>query len=442
MSGRRMLLAAAAAAALAWAVGTAVPAAPTAARASAAGVAATPGSDARVVVVPFTVGDGQVGTGIATCPEGTRVVGGGAGQLAPLPRHDPGSLLESGPVDASRSPATTETGDVARAWLAAGTPGEWRVFAICSASSDATIQATTFSRSPTEPFGSGSATCPAGTRVVGGGVDRITPLAGGDQDLLGPNVITSEPLDQSGLTLGTESGTVARSWAASVQNPEVDYRVVALCSAGSDATVQSQRFPVEICVGCGKSAVVSCPAGKRVLGGGVGVIGAKNFGRLFQSGPVDETGDVKNTLTGDVSRSWSAFVNQFTGGLGQNVEYRVSAICAADATATAPQAPVPRCAGLKATIVGTAGPDTLQGTAGADVIAGLGGNDTITGLGGNDTVCGGSGNDSIAGGAGNDKLYGELGNDRLSGGPGNDILLGGPGVDSIAGGPGRNTVRP
>jgi Ca2+-binding RTX toxin-like protein len=199
---------------------------------------------------------------------------------------------------------------------------------------------------------------------------------------------------------------------------------------------------VEICVGCGKSAVVSCPAGKRVLGGGVGVIGAKNFGRLFQSGPVDETGDVKNTLTGDVSRSWSAFVNQFTGGLGQNVEYRVSAICAADATATAPQAPVPRCAGLKATIVGTAGPDTLQGTAGADVIAGLGGNDTITGLGGNDTVCGGSGNDSIAGGAGNDKLYGELGNDRLSGGPGNDILLGGPGVDSIAGGPGRNTVRP
>ena len=455
MSGRRMLLAAAAAAALAGVVGTAVTAAPTAVRVSAAGGAATPGSDATIVVASFTVGTGQVGTGLATCAEGARVVGGGAGQLTSS-AVEPGSVLESGPVDASRSPATTETGDVARAWLAAGTPGEWRVFAICSASSDATIQATTFSKSPTEPFGSGTATCPAGTRVVGGGVDRITPLAGGDEGLTGADVITSEPLDETGLTLGTESGTVARSWAASVllnsANAALDYRVLALCSAGSDATIQSQRFPVEIRVGCGKSAVVTCPAGKRALGGGVGVIGtAKNFGRIFQSGPVDETGDVKNTVTGDVARSWSAFVNQWTGGLGDNAEYRVSAICAADATATAPQAPVPRCGGLKATISGTAGPDALQGTAGADVIAGLGGNDTITGLGGNDTVCGGSGNDRIAGGAGNDLLSGEAGNDTLAGGPGNDRLLGGPGNDSLTGGTGvdrldggagRNTVRP
>ena len=80
----------------------------------------------------------------------------------------------------------------------------------------------------------------------------------------------------------------------------------------------------------------------------------------------------------------------------------------------------PRCAGKRATIVGSAGRDVLRGTRRRDVIAGLGGNDVIAAARGNDTVCAGAGNDRVSGGSGRD---------RLSGGAGRDTCLGGPGRD-------------
>jgi uncharacterized delta-60 repeat protein len=90
-----------------------------------------------------------------------------------------------------------------------------------------------------------------------------------------------------------------------------------------------------------------------------------------------------------------------------------------------------RCAGSRATIVGSAKSDRLRGTAGRDVIAGLGGNDTVTGLDDNNVVCGGAGRDVLRGGAGRDRLVGGPGRDRLVGGPGRDRLIGGPGRDRI-----------
>lgn len=107
------------------------------------------------------------------------------------------------------------------------------------------------------------------------------------------------------------------------------------------------------------------------------------------------------------------------------------------------------CAGKRATIAGTAGPDTLRGTAGDDVIAGRGGADVISGLGGDDVICGDAGADRISGGAGRDRILGGPGPDRLSGGPGRDVLAGGPGddlltgggaLDVITGGPGVNVI--
>jgi uncharacterized delta-60 repeat protein len=81
---------------------------------------------------------------------------------------------------------------------------------------------------------------------------------------------------------------------------------------------------------------------------------------------------------------------------------------------------VPRCAGRRATIVGTAGRDVLRGTRRADVIVALGGNDVVRAAQGNDIVCGGSGRD---------RLIGDAGNDRLIGGGGRDTCLGGSGRD-------------
>jgi uncharacterized delta-60 repeat protein len=99
-------------------------------------------------------------------------------------------------------------------------------------------------------------------------------------------------------------------------------------------------------------------------------------------------------------------------------------------------AKVPRCAGKKATIVGTNRADKLKGTRRNDVIVALGGNDKIDGARGNDVICAGDGNDTTKGGAGNDHLYGQNGKDTEAGGPGNDQLDGGSGKDALAGGSG------
>ena len=90
---------------------------------------------------------------------------------------------------------------------------------------------------------------------------------------------------------------------------------------------------------------------------------------------------------------------------------------------------VPRCAGRRATIVGTAGRDTLRGTPRADVIVALGGNDRVLARGGNDLVCGGAGNDRLSGGRGRDRLLGGQGRDVLGGGAGRDRCAGDAGRD-------------
>jgi Ca2+-binding RTX toxin-like protein len=86
--------------------------------------------------------------------------------------------------------------------------------------------------------------------------------------------------------------------------------------------------------------------------------------------------------------------------------------------------------GLKVSVLGGAGNDTIIGSTGADTISGGDGNDSLTG---------GSGADSITGGAGTDALIGQTGNDVLVGGDGNDTLTGATGNDTLTGGAGNDT---
>ena len=58
---------------------------------------------------------------------------------------------------------------------------------------------------------------------------------------------------------------------------------------------------------------------------------------------------------------------------------------------------VPTCFGVRATYVGTSGPDQFAGSSGRDVIVGLGGDDVLYGMGGNDLICGGPGMDTPPG---------------------------------------------
>lgn len=99
------------------------------------------------------------------------------------------------------------------------------------------------------------------------------------------------------------------------------------------------------------------------------------------------------------------------------------------------------CAGLPATLAGTAGADVLVGTPGDDVIVGLGGDDQVQGLGGNDVICSGEGNDTALGGSGADRLFGEAGNDRQKGQGGNDRVFGGTENDILTGGSSNDRLK-
>ncbi len=408
--------------------------------------AAAPGSDATIEAKTFTVAQGKVNNASATCPAGKRAVGGGvgfAGETSPTF----GYVQQSGPVDETGSITSTESGDVARGWSVSvfnnsgSARSDFRVFAVCSASSDATIVANPFTVEPRTVDGA-SVDCPAGKRAVGGGVDQpgaTNPLFGWVQ--------SSGPVDATGTTANTASGDVAEGWYASVFNfggSTRDFHVFAICSAGSDATIAAKV--VSVAPGDVGDATAACPAGKRVVGGGVGQPAATNSPRGYvqESAPVDATGEPANTASGEVGRSWFASVYNPPETGAPTREFRVFAICASEAT-TAPKptttAPIPTttptkatCAGNPATIVGTPGNDLLTGSPGRDVIAGLGGNDRISGLGGNDLVCGGDGNNSIVGGTGDDYLVGGNGADRIVGGSGRDTLYGGAGRDSLDGG--------
>ena len=151
----------------------------------------------------------------------------------------------------------------------------------------------------------------------------------------------------------------------------------------------------------------------------------------------------------------------------------LSALLLATTMPGAAAAPVPRCLGKAATIVGTDRDDQLRGTDGPDVIVGLDGTDRIDGRGGNDRICAGRGggypkrasdlewevvsagpgNDVVSGGPSPDQLFGEGGNDHLDlgggglddtesvdndgiGGTGDDVIVGTRGSDHFVGGRG------
>jgi len=124
-----------------------------------------------------------------------------------------------------------------------------------------------------------------------------------------------------------------------------------------------------------------------------------------------------------------------------------------------------------ATIVGTAGNDTLAGTSGNDTISGLGGNDTLVGSGGTDFYDGGTGFDTldfrgaatgiaisfsagtvtggfngtfanverVLGSSANDSISGSAGGQTLAGQGGADTLWGAAGADTLWGGGGADT---
>lgn len=285
-------------------------------------------SDPSVEQTTVVLAGGEQRGVAVQCPTGKRITGGGVGTFNSVDSK----ILVSGPLDETGSTASTDDGDVARFWYAAvynrgKTPRAYRVFALCSALSDAVVQATTVDIGREDTQASGFVMCPGERRVVGGGIGTTHPVI--DRPQLNDaswQLTHSGPLDDTGTTAGTRSGDVGRFWYAALHKfhdgPPARVKVFALCARDSDATVAAASTSVP--ARHAGDTFVSCPAGKLVMGGGIGTPDTPVNDYLQASGPLDESGLTENTIDGHVGVFWYGSV--FNASAGAR-EYNVFALC-------------------------------------------------------------------------------------------------------------------
>jgi len=167
--------------------------------------------DAMVEATPFTANLGLTGA-YAQCSAGQRVVGGGvlhtASQQVYLGASGPLDSTSSPPINPTTAAQNTVDGDVATQWYAGvsnpvSDPAPVKAFALCSASSDATVTAASFSIAG-RSTGVMTVRCPTGQRALGGGVIEYSWPDN--------RILASGPLDSSGQLSKTSDGEVATQW--------------------------------------------------------------------------------------------------------------------------------------------------------------------------------------------------------------------------------------
>jgi hypothetical protein len=272
----------------------------------AASSAASAGDDARLIVNSQPLAANSTLVGWDDCNAGERAVGGGVG----LSIAGSNYVIGSGPL--AGTIAGTQDDSIPTRWLASArnnTAGQItaKVYAICSASSDATVQVEGIFLPPAaEPsYGEGAVACPPGQRALSGGV--VATTLGTQYE----RVDASGPLDETGLTANTTTGDVARYWFAEVRNFDTTagraFEVYAVCSASSRATIQSD--PAAFGGNGVLGRVISCPDGSRATGGGA-VSSTNNRQFLVDSHPMAETYPEQ---TGDAPDGWWTEVDNWSG---------------------------------------------------------------------------------------------------------------------------------
>ena len=128
-------------------------------------------------------------------------------------------------------------------------------------------------------------------------------------------VLASGPLDATGFTSETKDGDIAKQWYAAVANFSSEtqlFKVFAICSRASNATIEATQFTV----GDNQSgeAFARCLGTKRALGGGVVQSGPPTDLVVRASGPLDATGVTIETNDGDIAKQWYAAVGNDPSG--------------------------------------------------------------------------------------------------------------------------------
>jgi hypothetical protein len=307
---------------------------------SAAGLAqASAGDDAHFIPLTTPASNSGVATTQSVpCAANERAIGGGVRFFSfpkslairrSAPVASAGSLLDDGGTPGAWSSTITNTGSSSVTMIS---------YAICSASTDATqVKETTFATgTDANGFNTGhaTATCPTGQRAIGGGV-----LA--NPGSVGFNMANG-PVDETGTPSSTVSGDIPRGWFGAVNatggSLGETYRVYAICSTSSTATVQLASVVASAGSGQGSgvsvSTGVSCPTGERALSGGV--IDDAPYAWMIGSAP-GGPGSYSSSANPGVATGWRAFV---WSQVGNSVEFKVAAVCEAASSPATPPPPV------------------------------------------------------------------------------------------------------
>jgi hypothetical protein len=296
--------------------------------------------DAYVVIVRHpNVPGGTISEAAVPCPSGERAIGGG---VTTDSDHHSIHIEADNPLEQDGLTLDTDDGDVPRWWYTAlhndfGDGETVSHYAICSASSDATVETQAFTvpaySGPPAPQLAAVAHCPAGTRAIGGGIGMSSAIAKSRY------IYVNQP-SAGGANLA-DSGEVS-DWYAGVvnySNAAVSMKTIAVCSAASTATVQATTFAAATVTG--GSAV--CPGGGVATGGGYGRIDTTEPERSDWSGSAPATAaGAPSSVVGDAPHGWYGKVN----GLFNPATYRVYALCESGA-ATGVAATGRRAAALK-----------------------------------------------------------------------------------------------
>ena len=169
------------------------------------------------------------------------------------------------------------------------------------------------------------ALCPGRQRALGGGVVQSgqPPFA---------FIQASGPLDASGTPGGTKDGDIAKRWFVAIKQviDQTEWKVFVICARVPGAKIETASFTTDE-EEVGKKSV-RCPDSRRALGGGVVPIGSGEGTSITASGPLDRSGEVSKTKTGDVAKSWFAAVRDMSG---ENLRrFKVFVICAKGSSAT------------------------------------------------------------------------------------------------------------
>lgn len=299
---------------------------------AAANAHAGAGDDARVLTEQIngvgTSSPGNVAARTVGCEFGERAIGGG---IRTLPVNSATPASYTAPFS---NQGATFTGQIAGQWRSrarnlSALNRNFIAYAVCSASSDATVLSIDSSATPSNEGaglfeGGGLALCPNGQRAIGGGVfvDEFGAPA--------TNIQQSGPVDETGQPGNTVDGDVARGWLATVLTTASNaaVRVYALCSAVSLATVQTDSKEVTASTSDFGSAI--CPAGARALAGGVTTDGNASSA-VNATAPGNSAGGPLGAGPPTVAQSW--FTNISNGASTRT--YNFSAVCEAPVTAPA-----------------------------------------------------------------------------------------------------------